>query len=613
MDDHQDESANLLGEQNQSSSQTSENIQQVVVKWENLTFEIEASPKPIEILKGVSGFANPKEIFAIMGPSGCGKTTLLSLLSDQLYMESTFKINGNIWLNAIKQEDIKENTLISYIPQENILYEILTPYEFLKFTLSLKVNYSESQVKKRVDEVLDQLKLTSSKHNTIGGFIVRGLSGGEKKRLSIASEVLLYPSVLILDEPTSGLDSFMAKSVINILKDLSKSGVTVIMTIHQPSYEIYEMIDRIALMQCGEFVYQGRASEALNYFKEAGLESPPLVNPPEFFMKVLRIEDRNHISEQELKTFEILSTKYNETKSEIFKDINQQCIENKDLKILEYDQSLLKRVKWLFWRELINLKRNPFMIGIKIGQIFMFSLILNMLYFQLDTDEKGIDDRRGALIVILFVLQFIPSFTHGVSIASEARIVRKEIKEGLYNYFIYYLEKLILEIPIILVITFILVFATYYVIDLNQEHSDKVFRLYIIGIVDYLNGFAVGILASSIAPNPIVANFLGATLDVCLLTFSGFFNDPESSPTATNWLRYLAPFYYLRNAALINEFDDLDMDSDVILSPDEKYNYDHGTYMENVLITFIHFFGLFFLTVMISYYQVYRSRVVKNN
>ena len=199
---------------------------------------------------------------------------------------------------------------------------MLTPYEFLKFTLCLKVSDSIQRIKARVEEVLEQFKLGEVKHSIIGGFIVRGLSGGEKKRLSIASELLLYPSVLILDEPTSGLDSFMAKTVVSILKDVSKSGVTVIMTIHQPSYRIFEMIDRLALMQLGEFVYQGKASEALRYFREVGLETASFVNPPEFFMKVLRIEDRNNISEEESKVANLLITKYNESKDSLWSDIN---------------------------------------------------------------------------------------------------------------------------------------------------------------------------------------------------------------------------------------------------------------------------------------------------
>jgi len=140
--------------------------------------------------------------------------------------------------------------------------------------------------------------------------------------------------VIILDEPTSGLDSFMAMTVLSILKDVSKSGVTVIMIIHQPSYEIYEMIDRLALMQLGEFVYQGKASEALNYFREAGFEAPHLVNPPEFFMKLLRIEDRNNISEQESRIAPNL--KYNESESSHSPDTRHPYLKPSNLIPIKY-------------------------------------------------------------------------------------------------------------------------------------------------------------------------------------------------------------------------------------------------------------------------------------
>ena len=611
MDEQHDESDNLLNDQQNNSLESSVNVQNVVLKWENINFSIDSKPEPIEILKNISGFANPKEIYAIMGSSGCGKTSLLSLLSNQIMMQSNFIIKGNIWMNSTKLEDINICNMVRYIPQESILHEFFTPYEFLKFTLNLKVSESSTRVKKRVNEVLEQFKLVHVKHSIIGGVILKGLSGGEKKRLSIASEVLLYPSVLILDEPTSGLDSFMAKSIIHILKDITKSGVTVIMTIHQPSYEIYEMIDRLALMQLGEFTYQGKAKDALNYFKDVGFEAPQLVNPPEFFMKLLRIEDRNNISPSESKLITQLQTKYTESNSKIWSEINQQYTSNPKLASIEFKHSMTKSIKWLFWRELINFKRNPLMIGMKLAQTIIFVIILNILYNNLNYDDTGVEERRGVIIIYLFLFVFIPGYTHSFSISVESKIVLKEIKEGLYSISPYYAEKMILEVPILLFTTLTLIFSTYYVLDLNQESNDRVFRLLLIGILAYFQGFAIGLMGGAISANPTVAHVVAAALATGFMLFSGYFNDPTNGPEATAWIRFLMTQYFLRNAALKNEFDDLDLDSSVLVSPDSRYNYDHGGVIENVFISFIHFFCLLTFAVLITKYRIYKSLASK--
>jgi len=140
-------------------------------------------------------------------------------------------------------------------------------------------------------------------------------------------------------------------------------------------------------------------------------------------------------------------------------------------------------------------------------------------------------------------------------------------------------------------------------LDLNQEDSSKVFNFVLIGIVTYLQGFTIGLVASAVSVNPIVAYVVGGTFATSFMIFSGFFNDPENGPKACRWMRYLIPYYYLRNAALMNEFDELDLDYEVVVSPDDRFNYDHGTVWGNILVTFVHFFALFLLLFL---YRTFR-------
>ena len=608
METSDEESQSLL--KSDKISNSADEIQQVVLKWENLSFKIKSNDTCTEILKNLSGFSNPSEIFAVMGASGSGKTTLLSLLSNQLIMESKFDVTGEIWLNSEKQKNIKTSTIVRYISQESILFEFLTPYEFLKFTLGLKVNRSAKSIKARVDTILEQFKLTSVKNSIIGGLVVKGLSGGEKKRLAIAAEILVNPSIIILDEPTSGLDSYMAKCVLNLLKDLTKTGVNVVMTIHQPSYEIFQMIDRLALMQEGQFVYQGNCKESVNYFKLLGYEVPLHVNPPEFYMKILKVEDRNNKSPEETNTTKLFLLKYQENIIHLYDEINKNCLESPIIEF-EYDLALKKNSKILFNREVLNFKRNPLIITFKLGQIIIFVIVLNSIYNNLGYGNQGVEERKGAIVSILFIFTFISCYTVSINVACERKIIMKELKEELYNLNIYYLAKLLLELPIVLINSAVLVFATYFVLDLNQESSDRVFILLFITIITYFQGLTLGLLAGSLSVIPMIANAVGATISTCMMIFAGFYNDPECSPSITSWLRYTTPYYFLRNAALKNEFDDLNLDDEVVFEPDDRYNY-KGEVYENIFYTFIHLI-IFYLLALASYlYQVRRSKINLN-
>jgi ABC-type multidrug transport system ATPase subunit/ABC-type polysaccharide/polyol phosphate export permease len=601
------ESSKLLDSSLQDQRESLSDIQRIALRWENLSFSTVQSSSQLQILKPSSGFANPGELLAIMGPSGAGKTTLLSLLANQLHLESSDSITGSIFLNNRLISTINSDYYIRFIPQKTVLFDFLTPYEFLKFTLSLKSRRSKEEVKKRVEKLIDELKLTEVQHSVIGNLVVRGISGGERKRVCIASELVLFPSVLILDEPTSGLDSFMAKSVMNLLKEVKNFGVTVIASIHQPSFDMFAGFDRLVLMQEGRIVYQGKTSDCVGYFDQAGFPIPKQVNPPEFFMKLLRIEDRNKLEDKEISKMNQLYSCYEKSSLEIFNEIDPLAYQNSDLKQVRYDKELMKSVKFLLWREMLNYKRNPFQSTIKVVQVFIFAALVDLIFNNLGYDNEGVDNRRGALVFIMIVLMFIPSFGMTIGIAGERFIVLKELKEGLYSINSYLLTKVFVEVPAMIIIVTVIIFGTYFALDLNQEDTYKIFNLVLIALIIYIQGVGVGLCAGTLSRNHFEAMANRGLILSTLMIFSGFFYDPERAPGATNWIRFLSPFYFLKNAVLRNEFDDLDYDEDVLPEPEDKFNID-GEILFNVLITFTHL-----VTLYVAGYCVYRYQVGKNN
>uniref|UniRef100_H3G7N3 ABC transporter domain-containing protein n=1 Tax=Phytophthora ramorum TaxID=164328 RepID=H3G7N3_PHYRM len=161
-----------------------------------------------------------------------------------------------------------------------MFYQTITVKEHLVFQAKLRMGktFTEEQYMKRVDEVMEELGLMKCRDTLIGGISLRGISGGERKRLSFATEILTNPSILFVDEPTSGLDSFMAETVTSQLQQIARDGRTVIATIHQPSSELFALFDQLYLLSDGSPVFQGKALESVDYFASLGYACPSLMN-----------------------------------------------------------------------------------------------------------------------------------------------------------------------------------------------------------------------------------------------------------------------------------------------------------------------------------------------
>ena len=196
------------------------------------------------------------------------------------------------------------SALSAYVQQDDILFQTMTVRECLEFAAKLKLKGTLAQKMNRVDEIIKELRLNKCQNTKIGGPLIKGVSGGERKRTSIGVELITDPQLIFLDEPTTGLDSFTATSVIETLRDLSLAGRTVISTIHQPNSDIFEMFDRLMLMAMGKIIYFNEARLSVDYFASIGFKCPELSNPADYFMSIMSIEtleqDDEEVKEQAL-------------------------------------------------------------------------------------------------------------------------------------------------------------------------------------------------------------------------------------------------------------------------------------------------------------------------
>jgi ABC-type multidrug transport system ATPase subunit len=222
-------------------------------------------------LRNVRISEGPGKLIGIMGASGAGKTTLLNVMAG--LVEPT---QGKILVNGfdINSQKDKIHGVIGYVSQDDLLIEELTVYQNLYYNAKLCfATFTEEQIHKRVMEVLENLGLDQRKDLPVGNPLDKTISGGQRKRLNIALELIREPAILFLDEPTSGLSSRDSENVIDLLKELSLKGKLIFVVIHQPSSDIYKMFDKMIIMDSGGYpAYYGPPVEAVTYFKKSTLQ-----------------------------------------------------------------------------------------------------------------------------------------------------------------------------------------------------------------------------------------------------------------------------------------------------------------------------------------------------
>jgi len=432
-----------------------------------------------QILKSVTGVVEPGELLAVMGPSGSVKTSLLNSLAKRQGITS-----GKILLNGEKIPK-NFNKLSAYVMQDDRLFETLTPRELFQFSAQLRLPRGTTQKEKdeMVETVIKKLKMTSCADTRVGGHLLRGLSGGERKRASIGYEMIVNPSLLFLDEPTSGLDSFTALTLINCLRDLCKEGHTVICTIHQPSSTIFALLDRLLLLVQGEVAYLGKVSDSVEFFASLGYPCPTYTNPADFYMVMLQTQNEEEITRCKMfvEATAKLLPKYTPRETETG---GNPIKSEKRANFLTQLRELTKRG----WQTVV---RNPLSFMAKFGQTIALSILVSLVYLKMGTDQSGVTNRDSALFFITMSQTIIGLNAVLLTFPLERSLLIREQSNGMYSVSSYFLGKFLSGLPLDFFFPSLFSVIIYWTLGLNDSSPARFFCF-------LLALFSISICASSI-------------------------------------------------------------------------------------------------------------------
>ncbi|CAF3776778.1 unnamed protein product [Adineta steineri] len=517
------------------------------------------------LLKGVSGIAKPGQLVAIMGASGAGKTTLLNILTQR--RPGTLKVTGDVRVNGTKM-DRNINRVSGYVQQEELFIASMTTREHLHFNAMLRLNRDVTKAEriKRVDELLDFLNLKKAEKTIIGEpGRIKGLSGGEKRRLLFASEVMTDPPLLFADEPTSGLDGSMAFTICDAMRKLCNQGKTIVCTIHQPSSEIFQLFDTLYLLAEGRVAYFGSRKKVEGFFSGLGYVAPDNYNLSDFFIQTLAILPFDR--EASLERVEHICDEYE--KSPLYAQHIGEARQYHEIdddqsnstggifhRSTKYKSSFFRQFRWLLWRSGIDMFRNPFQLRLRIMISIILGVLLGLLFLRLQYNQLAFQNISAIIFMLIINISFSTVQGTADGLSRQLNLFFKEHDDGIYHTIPYFVARFALELPVLGLSTFILGTIVYWMTNLYNS-ARHYFILQGILILCTIVAMSVGTLVGVSAPSPDVAVALVVPIVLPLLVFAGFFISAKTIPNWLIWIKYLSWLYYTNEMALINQWEDV--------------------------------------------------------
>ncbi|KAI7983919.1 ABC transporter G family member 15 [Camellia lanceoleosa] len=586
------------------------------------------------LINGLTGFAEPGRIMAIMGPSGSGKSTLLHSLSGRL--SGNVIMTGNVLLNGKKRS--LHYGVAAYVTQEDILLGSLTVRETITYSAHLRLptkNMSKEKINGIIERTLTEMGLQDCADHLIGNWHLRGISGGEKKRLSIALEILTRPHLLFLDEPTSGLDSASAFFVTQILRNIACDGRTVISSIHQPSGEVFALFDDLFLISGGETVYFGEAKMAVEFFAEVGYPCPSRRSPSDHFLRCINSDfdnvtasliESHRIQETEkssslmtnLATAEIRSMlvkKYKCSKHAARARARARVQEISTIEGLVMETKTGSQATWckqlstLTKRSFVNMSRDVGYYWLRIITYIVVSISVGSIFFNVGTSYSAILARGscGGFISGFMIFMSIGGFP---SFIEEMKIFYKERLNGHYGVGVYVISNFISSFPFLVAMSLSTATIIYHMVKFRPGFSHFAYTC-----LDLVSSIAVVescmMVVASLVPNFLMGLITGAGIIGVMMMTAGFFRFLPDLPkpfwrypmSYINYMAWALQGEY-KNDMIGLEFDPLQsgdpkLKGEVIINTVLGISLDHSKWWDlTVVIVILIVYRLLFFTIL---------------
>ncbi|XP_050432197.1 protein scarlet-like isoform X2 [Adelges cooleyi] len=403
------------------------------------------------LLKNVEGYIPPCSLVAIMGPSGAGKSTLMGALAHKL--PAHLEVEGNVNIGGVSvNKFMRHNSGFMY--QHNLFSGVFTVKEHLYFMAKLKMDRrtSEKMLRNRVLAIIEKLGLGQCANTRIGsngGHDRVTLSGGERKILAFATELLTDPPILFCDEPTTGLDSYSAQKVVNIMEELvSNNKKTVVCIIHQPSSELLNVFHQLILVADGRIAYSGPANKVTSFFESIGYRCPENYNSAEFIMKILSDGSSSVVSvcDEFAMSKHSEQIQYSISKEMFFEAINPSIFRN------HLSPFWPVKMYHLTGRYFLEKVRDPTIDVHRFLQKVVIALMVGLCYLgTIQETQVAIQSFQGVFFILITENFFTPMYSVMSHLPTQLPLFTREYTSGLYGASTFYFANMLSTIPTLII------------------------------------------------------------------------------------------------------------------------------------------------------------------